>query len=103
MESDKNITFSLDAGTGGQPQLRSQLVLDRATDREVRFEPFSSQTPGRKMRTIFRFAHTGEVLGIAGQTIAGFASLGAVVLACTGLALVIRRLTGWLERRRKTA
>ncbi len=103
LESDKRITFSLDAGAGGQPQLRSQLVLDRATNREVRFEPFSSQSPGRRVRTIFRFAHTGEVLGIAGQTIAGLASLGAVVLACTGLALVIRRLTGRLTRRRKTA
>jgi uncharacterized iron-regulated membrane protein len=102
-ESDKNVTFSLDAGTGGQPQLRSQLVLDRATNREVRFEPFSSQSPGRRVRTIFRFAHTGEVLGVAGQTIAGIASLGAVVLACTGLALVIRRLTGSLRSRQKTA
>jgi len=102
-ESDQNISFSLDAGTGGQPQLRSQLVLDRATAREVRFEPFSSQSPGRRVRTIFRFAHTGEVLGMTGQTIAGLASLGAVVLTCTGFALVIRRLTGWLTRRRKAA
>ncbi len=102
-ESDKNITFSLDAGTGGQPQLRSQLVLDRVTNREVRFEPFSSQSAGRRVRTVFRFAHTGEVLGIVGQTVAGIASLGALVLACTGLALVIRRLTGSLRTRRKTA
>ncbi len=101
--SDKNVSLALDAGTGGQPQLRSQLVLDRASNREVRFEPFSSQSPGRRARTIFRFAHTGEVLGLAGQTVAGIASLGAVVLACTGLALVIRRLTGSLRSRRKTA
>jgi uncharacterized iron-regulated membrane protein len=103
VEADRNITFSLDAGTGGQPQLRSQLVLDRASVREVRFEPFSSQSAGRRLRTIFRFAHTGEVLGVAGQTIAGIASLGALLLACTGLALVIRRFTGWLQRRRGPA
>jgi uncharacterized iron-regulated membrane protein len=51
------------------------------------------------MRTILRFAHTGEVLGIAGQTIAGLVSFGVLVLAWTGLTLSLRRLSAWRERR----
>ena len=65
------LTFNIDRGNGGQPQKRAQLVLDRATGNVVRWEPFSSYTRGRQLRSILRFAHTGEVVGIAGQTIAG--------------------------------
>ena len=46
-----------------------------------------------------RFAHTGEVLGIPGQTIAGAVSAGGAVLVWTGLALAWRRLRAWLKRR----
>ncbi len=38
-----------------------------------------------------RFAHTGEVLGLPGQTIAGVATAGSVVLVWTGIALALRR------------
>jgi len=95
----KTLSFTLDRGTGGQPQLRSTLVLDRATANEVKWETFESQSLGRRMRTIFRFAHTGEILGIVGQTIAGLVSLGSLVLAWTGLALSWRRLRAWQKRR----
>ena len=47
---------------------------------------------------ILRFAHTGEVLGLPGQTIAGIASAGAVVLVYTGLALALRRFVAWRRR-----
>ena len=97
--SAATVTVSIDRGTGGQPQRRSQLVLDHATAREVRYEEFASQSRGRRLRSILRFAHTGEVLGIAGQTIAGLASLGSVVLAITGIMLAIRRAISWRRRR----
>ena len=93
------MTFSLDRGTGGQPQLRASLTLDRATGGELKWEPFEMQSRGRRLRTILRFAHTGEVLGVAGQTIAGLVSLGALVLAWTGIALSLRRLSAWQKRR----
>ena len=96
------LTFNIDRGTGGQPQKRAQLVLDRATNDVVRWEPFSSYTRGRQLRSILRFAHTGEVLGIAGQTIAGLVSTGGAVLVFTGLALAIRRLLAWIARRSKS-
>jgi uncharacterized iron-regulated membrane protein len=97
--SAKTVTLSIDRGSGGQPQLRSQLVLDRATTSEIRYEQFSAQSRGRRLRSILRFAHTGEVLGVAGQTVAGLASLGSVVLAVTGIMLAIRRAMSWQKRR----
>lgn len=93
------MAFSIDSGTGGQPQHRSQLTLDRATGDIVTFEPFSSYSAGRKLRTILRFTHTGEVLGIFGQTVAGIVSLGGAVLVWTGLALSWRRFRAWRARR----
>ena len=92
-------TFNIDRGTGGQPQKRGQLVIDRTTGAVTRWEPFSTYTRGRQLRSILRFAHTGEVAGIVGQTIAAIASLGGAVLAFTGLALAFRRLRGWVSTR----
>ncbi len=48
-----------------------------------------------------RFAHTGEVLGIPGQTIAGLVTFGGAVLVWTGIALALRRFRAWLRRRRR--
>jgi uncharacterized iron-regulated membrane protein len=97
------LTFNIDRGTGGQPQKRSQLVLDRASGDVVRWEPFSTYTRGRQLRSILRFAHTGEVAGIFGQTIAGLVSIGGAVLVVTGLALATRRLLAWVAKRSKPA
>jgi uncharacterized iron-regulated membrane protein len=93
------LTFNVDSGNGGQPQKRAQLVLDRSTGNVVRWEPFSSYTRGRQLRSILRFAHTGEVVGVVGQTIAGLVSTGGAFLVITGLGLAIRRLRAWLGRR----
>jgi hypothetical protein len=67
----------------------------------MKWEPFSSYTRGRRLRSFLRFAHTGEVAGIIGQTIAGLGSFGACFLVYTGLALVWRRFRAWLARRSK--
>jgi len=95
------ITFTIDHGNGGQPQKRAQLTLDRKSGEVINWEPFSSYTTGRKMRSFMRFAHTGEVAGLVGQTIAGVASLGACFLVYTGLALAFRRFRAWLAPRPK--
>ena len=86
------VVFTIDRGEAGQPQKRSTLTLDGSTGEITRWEPFSSLTPGRRLRSILRFAHTGEVLGLAGQTIAGLVSAGGAVLVYTGISLAIRRL-----------
>jgi uncharacterized iron-regulated membrane protein len=98
---DAPAAFTIDRGDGGQPQKRAQLTLDRATGEVVRWEPFQSYTPGRRLRSYLRFAHTGEVFGLFGQTVAGLASLGGAALVYTGLALALRRLRAWLARRSK--
>ena len=99
-ESDRvPVVFAIDKGDGGQPQHRSTLTLDRATGDVVTYESFESQSLGRRLRSISRFAHTGEVLGIPGQTIAGLATAGRVVLVWTGLALAWRRWRAWMKRR----
>jgi uncharacterized iron-regulated membrane protein len=92
------IVLTLDSGDGGQPHKRGSLTLDRASGALVRWEPFASQSPGRRARTWLRFAHTGEVYGIAGQTVAGVASAGGAVLVWTGLALALRRFAQWRKR-----
>jgi uncharacterized iron-regulated membrane protein len=96
--ADQDLTFTIDQGNGGQPHKRAQLTLSRKSGEVVRWEPFSSYTPGRKTRTLLRFAHTGEAGGIVGQAIAGLASCGGAVLVWTGLALACRRFRAWSVR-----
>jgi uncharacterized iron-regulated membrane protein len=93
------VVFAIDRGDGGQPQLRSTLTLDRATGEVRSFEAFSNLTLGRQIRNVMRFAHTGEVLGIPGQTVAGLVTAGGAVLVWTGIALALRRLIAWRRRR----
>jgi uncharacterized iron-regulated membrane protein len=100
---DAPVTFAIDRGNGGQPQLRSQLTLARATGEVVRWEQYSNNTLGRRVRSWLRFAHTGEVYGLLGQTVAALASAGGALLVYTGLSLALRRLFAWLSRRRALA
>ncbi len=97
-EANAPVAFSIDAGMGGEPHKRETLTLDWG-GKIVKREQFSDGTKGRQWRTIMRYAHTGEVLGGLGQTIAGIASLGACFLVYTGWALSWRRLRAWQGRR----
>jgi uncharacterized iron-regulated membrane protein len=99
-KADEPVAFNIDRGDGGQPQKRASLSLDRATGEVTKWEPFPTQSTGRRLRSILRFAHTGEVLGIPGQTLAGLVSLGAAFLVWTGLALTWRRFRQWRAPRR---
>jgi uncharacterized iron-regulated membrane protein len=96
---DDAAVFTIDTGTGGQPQRRGELTLDRRTGEVVSWEPFARNAPGRRARTLLRFAHTGEAGGLAGQTLAGLASLGAAFLVWTGFALAWRRFASRRGRR----
>lgn len=96
---EEPVSLSIDRGTGGQPQKRARLLLDPATGQEVDWIPFEAGSRGQRLRSILRFAHTGEVLGLFGQTVAGIVSLGATVLVWTGLALSLRRFRSWRNRK----
>jgi uncharacterized iron-regulated membrane protein len=92
------VVLTLDSGDGGQPHKRATLTVDHRTGAVVRWEPFSSQSSGRRARMWLRFAHTGEVYGLIGQTIAGLVTAGGAVLVWTGLALALRRFLRWRKR-----
>ena len=97
--SSAPVVVTLDEGYGGQPQLRTTLTFDRASGRVAKRETFESLSAGRQLRSWLRFAHTGEIYGLTGQTVAGLATAGGAVLVYTGVALALRRLTAWLRRR----
>jgi len=96
---DGPMTFTVDRGDGGQPQLRSTITLDRSAATVIKSEKFEDFNLGRKVRSFSRFLHTGEALGLVGQTVAGIVSAGGAVLVWTGIALSLRRFSAW---RRKT-
>ena len=95
------VNFTLDRGTGGQPQLRSTVTFDPKTAEITRTESFADQNAGRRARSWMRFVHTGEYYGLIGQGIAGLASLAGVVLSWTGLSLAWNRFALWLRSKRE--
>ena len=94
------VRIGIDQGNGGQPYLRHNLTLDASTGAVDAWAPFSSQSTGQKARSWIRFLHTGEALGIVGQTIAGLVSFTSILMVWTGLALAYRRLLQPLWRRK---
>lgn len=97
------VVITVDEGYGGQPDKRTTLTLDRATSTVSKAETFQGMSAGRRLRSWLRFAHTGEIYGLTGQTVAGLVTGGGAVLTYTGIALALRRLTAWIGRRRKAA
>lgn len=85
------VTITMDEGNGGRPDLRAQLTFDRRTGEVQKWEPYSSYNLGRQLRMWAKPVHTGEALGLVGQTIAALAALAAVILVWTGFGLAIRR------------
>lgn len=99
--SDAPVTFTIATGQRGRPDLRAQLTLKPGGEIE-KWEPFASQSAGRRLRSWARWVHTGEAGGFLGQTLAGLASAGAAVLVWTGLALSWRRFFAWRRRTSKS-
>jgi uncharacterized iron-regulated membrane protein len=97
------VVITVDEGYGGQPQKRTTFTVNRASGLVTKAEGFQDLSAGRRLRSWLRFAHTGEIYGLTGQTIAGLASAGGAVLVYTGLALALRRFISWLRRRRDGA
>jgi uncharacterized iron-regulated membrane protein len=98
----RTVSLSVDSGTGGQPQKRATLTLDRVTGSEVKWETFADYNLGFQLRLMARFFHTGEVAGWPAQALAGLIMLGGAVMFYTGIALSFRRLVAW-RRRAKVA
>jgi len=94
-------SFTISDATYWNPFARSQLTLDSASAEVVRWEPYANNSLGQKVRGWLRFAHTGELGGVPGQTVAAMASLGGAVLVWTGFALAWRRLLRWKPVQRR--
>jgi uncharacterized iron-regulated membrane protein len=95
--TDAKVTvLQVDRGDGGRPDLRTQITLDGSSPH---IESFFSYSSGRRLRMWARFTHTGEAGGIAGETIALIASLGAATLMITGISLSLRRLRARMNRK----
>jgi uncharacterized iron-regulated membrane protein len=100
--STPTVRIGVDQGNGGQPYLRHNVMLVAATGATESWQPFTSQTSAQQARSWIRFLHTGEALGVLGQTIAGLVSLTSVLMVWTGLALAYRRLIVPLLGKRET-
>ncbi len=90
---------AVDRGTGRQPSESEDLLFDGATGELVGRAGYPTFSRGFQARRWLRFAHTGEVYGVVGQTVAGAVSLGVAVLVWTGLAMSWRRFLGSRGRR----
>jgi uncharacterized iron-regulated membrane protein len=91
VDNAKSVLLLVDRGTGRQPSKQYELAFDRDNGDLIERTGYPTYSRARKFRRWLRFAHTGEVYGLLGQTIAGIAASGAVVLVWTGLAMAWRR------------
>lgn len=91
---DAFLTVQVDRGSGRQPAKWTNLTFDRSSGVLAARASGQPDSRGQRIRFWLRFAHTGEVYGFVGQTIAGVASVGSTVLVWTGLALTWRRFFG---------
>ncbi|HWL53046.1 MAG TPA: PepSY-associated TM helix domain-containing protein [Chthoniobacteraceae bacterium] len=94
----KTVSVGVSEKLQWNPNARGSLTLDAKTAAVVEWVPFMEQEIGRRARAMVRPIHTGEAGGLIGQTIAGLASAGGVVLVWTGLALTWRRFWSWKRR-----
>jgi uncharacterized iron-regulated membrane protein len=92
------IVFSMSDRAHWNGFARSTLTMD-PRGAEIRWEPYAGASLGQKARGWLRFAHTGELGGLAGEAIAGFASAGGGFLVWTGISLALRRFAAWRLRR----
>jgi uncharacterized iron-regulated membrane protein len=96
--ADRTVNISIDKSIGGQPEQVSQMLIGRQNGRVEAIRRFSDNNTGRRLRAWARFLHTGEEFGVAGETVAAIACLGAIVLVWTGLSMAIRRALAAIKR-----
>ncbi len=97
---EHDVIVTVSGGNTFRPDLRTTVTFDAASG-ALRSVAGQADLPfARRLRGWIRFAHTGEVLGLGGQTFATLASLAGALLAYTGIALSLRRFAAWRGRAR---
>lgn len=99
---DTLVQFAVAEGNTYRPDLKSQYWLS-TTGIITRTTNYDSLSTARKVRSWYRFSHTGEVFGVAGQGLATLVSLAGTVLVYSGLSLATRRLIAFMRRRKRRA
>lgn len=89
-EPDAPYTVRADTGAGRQPAHWRNLRFDRRSGDLLGVFP-ATEGRAQAVRYWLRFAHTGEVYGLAGQTAALVATAGGALLVWTGFAMAWRR------------
>lgn len=85
----------VDRGGRGEVHRRTMLNLDVAQGKVLPSpDDLQQQNLGRKLRMYARYLHTGELFGVAGQTLAALCSAAAIMLVWTGFSLAWRRFFG---------
>ncbi len=70
------------------------LTLNPFTAETLQREGYTDQSAGRRARMWVKNLHTGEGLGLAGQTAVAVSAVGIMFLVYTGFALSWRRFFG---------
>jgi uncharacterized iron-regulated membrane protein len=93
---DSPITFFISSGAPGdsRPDLTARLVLERHTGAVLTWDPYENKQLGAKLQEWVVPVHTGQIGGVAGESLAVLAAGGAIMLAWTGLSLAWRRFFG---------
>ena len=94
------VPMGVNFASGRQPQREETWYVDPYTGQVAAKTVWGDRSLGARARTAVRFLHTGEYLGVAGQTIAGLVSLFSLIMAWTGIALAWRRLISPLLRKK---
>lgn len=87
----KDAVFTIDEGKYLNKFGRSTLTLNAENAEVVKWESYGDQNSARRLRSWFRFTHTGESFGLIGQFIGFLACIGGAFLVWTGFSLALRR------------
>ena len=93
--------FTIDEGVYWNIFARSTLTIDPKNAEVAKWESYGEQNSARRLRSWFRFTHTGETGGFVGQLIGFIACVGGAFLVWTGFSLAWRRFRGWLTKSKK--
>lgn len=87
--------FTIDEGIYWNIFGRSTLTIDTKSAEISKWEAYGEQNSARRLRSWFRFTHTGETGGFIGQLIGFIACIGGAILVWTGISLSLRRFFNW--------